>query len=346
MTGPQPVESPELARIAAHAAALYALEEAAAAVSAGPLRAAVTRLMRFLGRQWITVFGSTATQANPVGLVRFVGDVRSELRTIRPNVAVPLARYAVQAQRLGARQAVDELPVDVDVDLAALEDEVLSTEVQRVLDDLDDDLAEHLSTADQALSDLAGDAAFSDAVTAASPAAQAATSAELAASWVTNRGANDGVALVADELGVERIWLAERDACATCLALSGEVSVDGRWDPDATFGPSPLAVWPGPDLTDPPRHPRCRCRSQPWLGSEMPDGVPDLREVLKREAERSILTGWRLPSESERLRLGAAERLLVSGTNLPSTVQARARQAVKRGSFDTFPRIKTRATTR
>jgi hypothetical protein len=344
VTGPLPGESPELVQLAEHAAALYALEQAAQAASAGPLRAAVTALMRLLTRQWVTAFGSTSTRANPVGLVRFVGEVRGELRAIRPDVAAPLARYAVQSRRLGARQAVDEILLDDD--LAALESDALSVDVQQVLDGLDDGLAERLSGADRALGDLPDDAAFGDAVAAASPATQAAGSAEAAAVWVTNRAANDGVAAVADELGVERLWVAERDACAVCLALSGEVSVNGRWDPDATFGPKPLAVWPGPDLTNPPRHPRCRCRSQPWLGSETPAGVPDLREALKREAKRSILTGWRLPSESERVRLGAAERLLLSGTTLPSTVQARARAAVKRGSFETFPRIKTRATTR
>lgn len=344
MTGPQPGDTPELVQLAEHAAALYALEQAAQAASAGPLRAAVTELMRFLTRQWIRVFGSTSARANPVGLVRFVGDVRGELRTIRPSVAVPLARYAVQARRLGAQQAVDEIPVDVD--LTAADSEDLSPAVQQVLDDLDDDIAEHLVRADRELGRLADDAAFSDAVTAASSAAQAATAAERAAAWVTNRSANDGVTAVADELGVERIWVPERDACVHCLGLAGETSVNGVFDATKTFGTKPLPVWPGPDLDGPPRHPNCRCRTQPWLGSVTPDGVPDQRGALKREAERSILTGWRLPSESERVRLGAAEQLLTSGTNLPASVKARARTAVKRGAFETFPRIKTGTTTR
>lgn len=337
MTGPAG-ESPQLVQIAEHAAALYALEQAAQAASAGPLRAAVRTLLGFMTRQWVSVFGSTSRKANPVGLVRFVGDVRGELRAIRPNAATVLARYAVQARQLGVEQAVRE--VALSVDLAGVLSDDLPDDVQDALDAIDEDIAGHLDAADRAFVDLPDDASFTEAMGAYSHANRAATTAERAAAWVTNRSANDGASAVADELGVERIWIAERDGCVHCLGLSGETSVDGVFDHTETFGTKPLAVWPGPDLMSPPRHPNCRCRTQPWLGTRDSANGMDLREALRREAARSILTGWRLPSESERVRLGAAEDLLLSGTTLPSTVQARARAAVQRGSFDTFPRIK------
>lgn len=337
MTGPAG-ESRQLVQIAEHAAALYALEQAAQAASAGPLRAAVRALLGFMTRRWVGVFGSTSRKANPVGLVRFVGDVRGEIRAIRPHVAIPLTSFVVRARQFGAEQAARH--AFVDVDLASVAADGLSDDVQSALDELDDKIARHLDAAEQAFEDLSDDATYTDAVTAYGHANRAANTAEQAASWVTNRSANDGVTAVADELDAERIWVAERDACVHCLGLAGEVSVNGVFDATQTYATKPLAVWPGPDLTAPPRHPRCRCGTQLWLGSETPDGVPDMRAVLKREADRSILTGWRLPSESERVRLGAAERLLAAGTKLPASVQARAREAVRRGEFATFPRIK------
>jgi hypothetical protein len=106
-----------------------------------------------------------------------------------------------------------------------------------------------------------------------------------------------------------------------------------------TFGKQALVPWPDPEHLDGPElHPHCRCRTTPWLGSAPGYTGPDLPAVLKREAQRSILTGWRMATESERGRLDAAARLLRRGTDLPKSVQARARAAVKRGRFQQFPR--------
>jgi hypothetical protein len=165
------------------------------------------------------------------------------------------------------------------------------------------------------------------------------TSVESAAAWTTNAAVNQGTQAVADELGVEMIWVAERDACATCLALSGQVSQDGVFDASLTFAEEAPPVWPpGSDLERPPRHFRCRCRLQPWFGSAPDYTGPDLPAVLRREAERSILTGWRRPSESEGTRISAAARLLARGSHLPKSVQARSRRAIARGHFTPFPR--------
>lgn len=330
-----------MAQILAHAAELYLLEQAAVTAVVGPLRAALRALLATYTRLWIGWFGSTTAPADPLRMSTYLTQLRNDLRTITPTGGEELARYARDAIEMGVRQAVDEIHVDPIPDLE-LE---LPADVQRAIDDLDDTIVAKLAVADRAAERLDTDT-FNDVITEVfAPAQQAVTAAERTTTWVANRAANEGVKAVADQLGVERIWIAERDACVHCLGLSGEVSKDGKFDASKTFHTKPLAVWPGPDLTSAPRHPHCRCRTQVWLGSADGVGPVDFPAALRREAERSILTGWRLPTESERARIEAAERLLQRGTKLPKTVQARARTAVKRGRFNQFPR-RTRTTTR
>jgi len=60
----------------------------------------------------------------------------------------------------------------------------------------------------------------------------------------------------------------------------------------------------------------------------------DVAAALKREADRSILRGFALESESERARLDAAERLLASGVRAPASVKRYAETAINRGGFD------------
>jgi hypothetical protein len=76
----------------------------------------------------------------------------------------------------------------------------------------------------------------------------------------------------------------------------------------------------------------CRCQVSVWLGSA--PGQPDFPERLKHEAARSVLKGWSLPSESNRVRLRAAESLLAGGgRGLPRSVQEEAALAIARGRF-------------
>lgn len=130
------------------------------------------------------------------------------------------------------------------------------------------------------------------------------------------------------------VWVAERQACLTCKALSGQVAdpSTGLWfDEFATFSPHGAPpVWP-PDepLMGPPRHPHCRCRLRVIAASNTM-----LPAALQREAERAVLRGWS-DHDSHRARLTAADRLLIRGTNLPITVQDRAAVDVARGRFST-----------
>jgi hypothetical protein len=134
--------------------------------------------------------------------------------------------------------------------------------------------------------------------------------------------------------GLRVVWVAERGACLTCLALSGHV-IDPNsgtgFDEFATFSPHGAPqVWPpGMPLMAPPRHPHCRCR----LRIIAADNTM-LPEALRREAQRSVARGWS-DHDSRKSRLTAADRLMARGAPLPRTVQERARVDVARGSFST-----------
>lgn len=174
------------------------------------------------------------------------------------------------------------------------------------------------------------------------------------AEYAVNYGGNHAAVRIAQATGQKLVWVAERDACVVCLALSGDVvdPMQGEsFDEFATFGSSmPPSVWPpGMPLIGPPRHPHCRCMVQTWKGSLVP-GFLSWPERLKHEALRSIARGFSLPSESQAARLRAAERILRDGraAQLPKSVQAYAERAVGRGKFHTraVPRYPRRTNVR
>jgi hypothetical protein len=125
-----------------------------------------------------------------------------------------------------------------------------------------------------------------------------------------------------------RLWVAERDACLHCLAYQGRVApVEGSFPRGLTFADKPLK---NPRLAGPPLHPNCRCDVQPIHEDDVNS---DLTEGLLREARRSVVKGWSLPSESNASRLRAADRLLQAGARLPKSVEQEARRAVRQGKF-------------
>jgi hypothetical protein len=127
------------------------------------------------------------------------------------------------------------------------------------------------------------------------------------------------------------IFEPERNACVRCLKYAGMYRESGEefraglsFDPDA---PKPKGKIPGP-----PIHPHCRCNL-----TRIPRSLaPSNSDALRREAERSILKGWALPSESNSVRTAAAKELLSSGINAPKSVIAEARKRLKSGA--TFTR--------
>jgi hypothetical protein len=154
------------------------------------------------------------------------------------------------------------------------------------------------------------------------------TTVERNARWGVNRGLSSGVDEVVTATGMERLWIGERDACVHCAAYIGERATAGLAFPGGlTYGAKPLSEDP---VRNPPLHPNCRCRIRFWR----PEDGDDLPDALKREALRSILRGWSLPSESERTRLLAADRALKHlGRDMPKSVQDYARRAIRTGKF-------------
>jgi hypothetical protein len=183
---------------------------------------------------------------------------------------------------------------------------------------------------------------FSDVTTVMAKAQQAVNSVSAAARWASNRAVNEGAAAVADAAGVPRLWVAEAGACLTCLAYAGELAQPGEPFPAGlTFGDSSTVT---EALDHPPAHPNCRCRIQPWYGTEPSFGI-ELPTALKREAQRAVLRGTS-DHASRPAKLRAADRLLKTGlSGLPDTVKIRARAKVKAGPAAWKPAKRPAATT-
>lgn len=153
-----------------------------------------------------------------------------------------------------------------------------------------------------------------------------ANSIKARATDVVNRAGNEGVTEVADEAAMPTVWVAETNACVVCLAYSGTVVKPGESFPGGlTYGRK--SYFPNAVKT-PPRHPRCRCTVEPLVNQEYAD-------ALRREADRSVLRGFSLESESMGTRIDAADRLVAKGVDAPKSVIAYSRKSIKAGKFPT-----------
>ncbi len=170
-------------------------------------------------------------------------------------------------------------------------------------------------------------ATLDDMVAALAVIQQTESSAKRMAAYVANQAANESLTTVShavDEL--VSVWRAERDACVHCLAYQGRIDTGKGYPGGLTFGKTPLSTEP---VAMPPLHYNCRCTQ--WLVHR--DVVEPLAMALMREAKRSVLRGWSLESESEAVRLDAANRLLKRGSTLPKSVKEYAERSVRRGEF-------------
>lgn len=354
---PQPPQMPSgLAIVLEHAAEAVALEKVAVAALA-PLRQSLEGVMRAVMASWVRIYGSLDEPGDPIGTHSIIAAIRGALAGVDPHVAHLLEGPLADAVAMGVRQAEVEVRahtpaayLPAPTQPPAFEVPALDPAIQAAVDAINDTVRAKLDDTERLANQLPAETSWEDTQRVVLHAQSAATAAEATAETAVNAGVNQGTTAVSDTLGGRKLWIAERDACAACLGLSGHVSDEaGLFDPTLTFGAKPLAwlpnavekpdgTWSGGYLNGPPRHPRCRCRTSPWLGSVPGYTGPDLPAALRREAERSILTGWRLASESNTVRIDAAKRLLARGTNLPKSVQERAEKAVARGIFGNFPR--------
>lgn len=143
---------------------------------------------------------------------------------------------------------------------------------------------------------------------------------------LVNHAGNAGTTAVADSANLPTVWIAETNACVECLAYSGRIAKPGRSFPGGlTYGAKSYNTDP---IAYPPRHPRCRCTVEPLRSAEY-------AEALRREADRSVLRGFSLESESMKVRIDAADRLVARGVDAPKSVIAFARRSIKAGEFPT-----------
>jgi len=162
-------------------------------------------------------------------------------------------------------------------------------------------------------------------LTALAPLFQNPAKAEAAVTWAINNASNSAVSKLSLKMGETMVWISERNGCVHCLRYSGERSTKTGFPKDLTFGSKPLAV--KGTLPHPPLHPHCRCTVEPGITDEYAD-------ALKRESVRSILKGFSMDSESEKVRIDAAKRLLDQDPVAPASVKKYSNQAIKRGTFD------------
>lgn len=323
-----------------HDIAALALEVAAAVAASKALKTQLKAIVSTSLVAWTRTFRTLRSIQSGPKFQLFMDDLATQLARIRVDPGPVLLDYSRQARDLGIRQGfreADTPPVDVGLsrDFGAHVDAAGATQNAR----------DKVSAAVR----LAGTkqrGSYMAVTEALAPAQQAVNDIERSARTMTNTALNQGIADVAEHVDGQLLWLAERDACVACLALSGSViDVGDQFNPDATFGAKPISWLPTGGLLGPPRHPRCRCRTTVWLGSNGPMAA-DLPQALRREAERSVLNGYAVPSESERVRAQAADRLLAkigsrknsrspSGWRVPQSVKQRAERALSKGTFTT-----------
>lgn len=327
--GQQPQAPENLdALLVVQAATLLAFEAGSAHAATAGLRRALTAFGQSANRRWLLAGDNT------VALDHLRQALILELRSLTVSVQRELAPILRQEARaaldLGAKHAGEQTGLVVrgaDLTLDPIAEQVIDSTPSAAIRHLLR-AADHVAVAQTSL----------DVQTAVGQAQRAVGAVNTGSTYLTNHVANDAARQVAGQAGAKLLWIAERDACVICLALAGHIAdpMEGLgFDEFATYGPYPApTVWPpGMPLMRPPRHPHCRCQVCVWLGSA--PGMPDLPESLRREAARSILKGWSLPSESNRVRLEAARKLLAAGgRGLPKTVQERAAHDVARGKFE------------
>ena len=156
-------------------------------------------------------------------------------------------------------------------------------------------------------------------LTAVNPLLQNPAKVEAAVVWSVNNASNSAVSKLSLKMGETMTWISERDGCVHCLAYSGERSGLTGFPKGLTFGSKPLAT--EGTLPHPPLHPHCRCTIEPGI-------TDDYADALKRESVRSILRGFKMESESEKVRIDAAKALLETDPVAPASVKKYAKRRI------------------
>jgi hypothetical protein len=258
----------------------------------------------------------------PLALILLSGVEGVQLRSL-------LAPFALEAFDLGRRHGLEQLGLPVELE----DTEELPRELANSVTQIDASLSDQVQ---KALVEMRHAETPDDVDHALAVAQRVESRVETSVVATVHQAVNAGTDVIVTEHDAKPVWLAERDACLHCLAYSGRVRGPGGFPQDATFAEKPLKPWRQP-LLAPPRHPHCRCQLVAWNGVDGGGEGDPFPEALKREARRSVVKGWALPTEGVSARQKAAARLLARGADLPPSVEARARAAVRSKRFRTRP---------
>lgn len=308
------------------AQATLALELEAAEEAAGLLEKRMKAARREVTQAYLAAFGSedAEPQRGPA-LATLIEDAKATIADALDGTgeaaAQTLEEYARKAAQLGAEHAA--VVVEEASSLDAPEPDLSSARAAPgIVADAKRDSSRMLTQT------LVMGAGFAGVMAVVGRANRGAHDLRREARTTVNSVRNEAVHEVAEAHGYGRVWVTEADGCVECQAYAGQVAWVGEDFPGGlTFGTSePRSSDP---LPDPPLHPNCRCEVMPYSESDGP-AFPD---ALKREAKRSILKGWRVESESETVRLRAAQGLLNRGAGLPKSVEEVAARSVRKGKF-------------
>lgn len=294
---------------------VLAAEEAAALAATQQLRAEIAAVVAITLASW----GEEDDQRRSA-----LTTAVSRLRRIEPGASSVLKKKFREALVLGADHALDQL----DEQTSALRSLVLPPGIRMAARQADQHARVALRAAASDLSDRSRvPRTRAELQGALAGAQQAVSRTEATARWGVNAAHSAGVQAVAEAVGTDRLWVAERDACVHCARYAGLIAhADFPFPGGLTYGKKPLGLDPVPN---PPLHPHCRCHIVAWRR----EWSHEFPRALAREARRSIARGFSLESESTKTRLDAAQRLLSIGAGLPASVQDYAARAVRTGRF-------------
>jgi hypothetical protein len=302
----------------------------------GGAGAALAALVTAALRRWVDAFGSLTAAASGTALARYLAELRRKVAAataglVRRGPQVIEDRLG-EAAELGARHAV------AFADQAAgrrhrMPSVVVPPGVVDAVRALGGSVREQLRLSRRLLSEREVKRTGWRGVLAGIGAARRAVSLTGAmAGWAVQRTVNAGAAQVIEALRAGGLWVAEADACVSCLAYTGlTVGEDGVFPGGLSLDPRQRSTRAAP-VEGPPLHPNCRCRLVPWLPEWAPRTGPALPDLLREQAWRSVAAGRARPSESRAARLRAA-RALLAQRGVPARVRRQAQAAVAAGRF-------------
>lgn len=262
---------------------------------------------------WVTTFGTLTALGSGAKLTALLAGVRKDVDKASRNLDTRSQRALEgaldSAARLGAQHAAAFLTRATGrrhdaPDVAVPED------AARAAAPLATAVGEQLRLASRLLSPrMASGRGWRGVLAGLGAARRAVTLLRQTIAWAVHRSINGGAAQTADHYNARLLWIAEPDACVTCLAYAGRVSDrDGRFPGGLSMDPRSRTA-SAAALDGPPAHISCRCRAVPWL-PDWGTGPGSLPALLRDQAWQSIATGQGRPSESHAARRRAAQALL------------------------------------